>query len=59
MKHSVIIFLALFTLSCLYSCSSDKGTPIFGEDLSQASFEEGSWEIRDNVLVAFEFFLFF
>lgn len=54
MKHSVLVFMALFTISCFSSCSGDKGNPIFGEDLSLAIFDEGSWEIRDNVLVALE-----
>ena len=27
---------------------------MFGEEFSQASYEAGSWEIQDNVLIALE-----
>lgn len=46
------LFLLLAYMAC--SCTMSQGELLFGEDFSKAIYEEGSWEIKDDVLVAYE-----
>ena len=39
---------------CFVNLSCSNTDPLFGEEFSQATYEAGSWEIQDNVLVALE-----
>lgn len=56
MKPSPFVLISLVTLFALLSCSQVKkeGKPLFGDEYTEAEYEEGSWEVRDDVLVAFE-----
>lgn len=52
----------LLTLICLVICFGNLACsqirsdwkPLFGEGFSEATYEKGSWEIQDNVLIAQE-----
>lgn len=46
------IFLVLFSLAC--TSNNRDGELLFGEDYSLAEFDEGSWEVQEDRLVAFE-----
>ena len=46
-----LILLLAFSAS---SCSTFRGELLFGDDFSKAIYDEGSWEIKDDVLVAYE-----
>ena len=52
MKNFILGLGALSMMLAFSSCSSWE--PLFGDDFSQAIYEEGSWEIKDDVLVAYE-----
>jgi hypothetical protein len=55
MKAIWVTFTVLAILLTTYSCDSlSRGEPLFGDDLSQAIFPDGSWEIVDDVFVAHE-----
>ena len=56
MKTTLLTLMTLLILSAIQSCSQ-KGAdwnPLFGEDYALAEYEEGSWEIKDDILVAHE-----
>lgn len=48
----VIISLLFITFSC--STGTSRGIPLFGEKYSLAEFDEGSWEILENMIVGLE-----
>jgi len=56
MKRIYSGIAGLILLLAVSSCSiiDSKGELLFGEDFSKANYEEGSWEIKDDVLVAYE-----
>ena len=56
MKHLNIVFIGLLLLFVSFSCSTNisDGKLLFGEDYSLADFEEGSWEVKEDILVALE-----
>lgn len=56
MKHLNILSLGLMVLFAFTSCTTNTpdGTPLLGEDYSLALYDDGSWEVQENVLVAFE-----
>jgi len=56
MKHLNIVSLGLLVLIAFSSCSiiAPDGKPLLGEDYWLAVFEEGSWEVEEDVLVAYE-----
>ena len=56
MKHLNIVIISLFMLFASYACSTNAqdGKLLFGENYSLADFEEGSWEVREDLLVALE-----
>jgi len=56
MKHLNIVSLGLLVLFAFSSCSiiAPDGKPLLGEDYGLAVFEEGSWEVEEDVLVAYE-----
>ena len=49
-----LIGMILFLAFAACSTTNKQGELIFGEDFSQAIYEEGSWEIKEDVLVAHE-----
>jgi hypothetical protein len=56
MKHLNIVIISLFMLFASYACSTNvqDGKLLFGENYSLADFEEGSWEVKEDLLVALE-----
>lgn len=56
MKNTFRIFWGVMVLLAFAACSTQNqpGKLLLGEDFSQAMYEEGSWEIREDVLVAHE-----
>ena len=56
MKHLNIVFISLLLLFVSFACSTNisDGKLLFGEDYSLADFEEGSWEVKEDILVALE-----
>ena len=56
MKHLNIVIISLFMLFASYACSTNvqDGKLLFGEDYNLADFEEGSWEVKEDLLVALE-----
>ena len=55
MKHLNVVFTILFLLLVSFACmNSQDGELLFGDAYSLAEFEEGSWEIKDDLLVAHE-----
>lgn len=56
MKHRNILSLSLLMLFLSISCSTNtkKGEFLFGDDYSLAAYEEGSWVVKEDLLVALE-----
>jgi len=56
MKHIYQGFLGIILLLAISACSTknQSGKLLLGEDFGLAIYEEGSWEIREDVLVAHE-----
>ena len=56
MKRLNIVSLSLVFLFIFLACSMNgqDGKLLFGEDYSLAEYEEGSWEVKDEALVAYE-----
>ena len=56
MKHLNLVMIGLLSLFISLACTtgSQKGELLFGEDYSLAEYEEGSWVIKDDLLVALE-----
>ena len=56
MKRSLIVISSIFLLLISFTCTmnAQEGLLLFGEDYSLAEFEEGSWEVKDDLLVALE-----
>lgn len=56
MKHLNFVSLGLWVIFAFSSCSTNTsdGTPLLGEDYSLAIYDEGSWEVEEDVLVAYE-----
>ena len=56
MKHLNIVSLSLLLLFLSFSCSTSTrdGKLLFGEDFSLADYEEGSWVVKEDLLVALE-----
>jgi hypothetical protein len=56
MKHLNIVSLSLLLLFVSLACSTNSrdGNLLFGEDFTLADFEEGSWFIKEDLLVALE-----
>ena len=56
MKHLSIAFVCLIVLFTSFACSmnTSEGKLLFGEKYSLAEFDEGSWEIREDLIVALE-----
>lgn len=52
MKFLSVTLVSLSLLLISFSCSTD--IPLFGENYSLAEFDEGSWEIRENMIVGLE-----
>ena len=56
MKRPTILLLSFLLLFAAFACTSNApdGELLFGEGYSLAQYEEGSWEIRGDLLVALE-----
>jgi len=56
MKHLNIVSLSLLLLFVSFACSmnTSDGKLLFGEDFGLADYEEGSWEVKEDLLVALE-----
>ena len=56
MKHLNLVMIGLLSLFISFACTtgSQKGELLFGEEYSLAEYEEGSWVIKDDLLVALE-----
>ena len=56
MKHLNIVSLSLLLLFVSFACSmnTSDGKLLFGEDFGLADYEEGSWEVKEDILVALE-----
>ncbi len=56
MKTTLLTLMSLFILFTLQSCSQNGANwkSLLGEDYALAEYEEGSWEVKDETLVAFE-----
>jgi hypothetical protein len=56
MKRLNIVSISLLLLFVSFACSmiNRGGEPLFGEDLSLAEYEEGSWKVEGDALVAYE-----
>ncbi len=56
MKQLNIVSLSLLLLFLSFACSTNTkdGQLLFGDDNSLAEFEEGSWEIQEDLLIALE-----
>ncbi|MEN8202764.1 MAG: DUF1080 domain-containing protein [Bacteroidota bacterium] len=56
MKKILLAIITLLILLGTNSCSQKSAawSPLFGEDYSQAIYEDGSWEVKDDLLVALE-----
>jgi hypothetical protein len=56
MKNIKLVLISLVICFGSLACSNigSKWMPLFGEEFSLASYEAGSWEIQDNVLIALE-----
>ena len=56
MKPAHIVLTSLVVLFALQSCSQGQKEwkPLFGDEYAEAEFEKGSWEVREDALVAFE-----
>ncbi|MCP4309890.1 MAG: DUF1080 domain-containing protein [Bacteroidetes bacterium] len=56
MKPALFGLTSLVVLFALQSCSQGKKEwkPLFGDEYAEAEFEKGSWEVREDALVAFE-----
>ena len=56
MKSVKLVLISLVIGFGNLACSNigSNWNPLFGEEFSQASYEAGSWEIQDNVLIALE-----
>lgn len=56
MKIIQLLLISLVFCFGNLACSNTESNwnPLFGEEFSQATYETGSWEIQDNVLIALE-----
>lgn len=56
MKRPTIVIVSLFLLFASFACSTNTrdGELLFGEDYSLAEYAEGSWEIREDQMLALE-----
>lgn len=56
MKNIQLVLLSLIIFFGNLSCTQKNAQwkPLFGEGYGEATFEEGSWEIKDGMLVALE-----
>ncbi len=56
MKHLNIVSLSLLLLFVSFACSmnTSDGMLLFGEDFGLADYEEGSWVVKEDLLVALE-----
>jgi len=56
MKHRNILSISLLALFLSIACSTDKkdGQLLFGDDYGLADYEEGSWVVKEDILVALE-----
>ena len=56
MKYLNIVSLSLLLLFVSFACSTNTrdGKLLFGEDFSLADYEEESWEVKEDLLVALE-----
>lgn len=56
MKRPTSVFISLFLLFTTIACTSNskEGDLLLGENYSLADFQEGSWEIQGDLLVALE-----
>lgn len=56
MKRPTIVIGSLFLLFASFACSTNTrdGELLFGEDYSLAEYAEGSWEIREDQMLALE-----
>ena len=56
MKTTLLTLVSLLILFALHSCSQNGAhwESLFGEDYALAEYEDGSWEVKDDVIVAYE-----
>lgn len=56
MKRLNFVLLSLIVLLASFACTTNTrdGELLFGEDYSLAEFVEGSWEIKEDIVVALE-----
>ena len=52
--NTVLPGLLFLLISFAFIGCAQDGNPLFGEDYSQAMYEEGSWVIKEDLLVALE-----
>ncbi len=56
MKTTLLTLVSLLILFALHSCSQNGAhwESLFGEDYALAEYEDGSWEVKDDAIVAYE-----